>query len=108
MGPRNTQENSSIPYRIGRLEDEVEEIETAHRTLAKEFLLLQVKIEQKLTELSERLNPFEVEVKETKKQKRDLIWKIVGYVAVAIAGAVMQHLFRISWIVQSSKISGGN
>lgn len=87
-----------IIYRIEKVEHLTEQLETEKTKLSESILMLGVKIENGLYQLSDKIKEFE--------GRRQFWNKILIGIVTAGAIALITQLLRISYVVQSSKLSG--
>lgn len=93
----------AIEKEIGKVEDQIVELEKESRTFSDFILRIQIEIDSQFNSLSNRLKPFENSLK----TKRGILNKIIIGVGIAIAVIMFRKLLQISWVVQTSKINGG-
>lgn len=89
-----------IIYRLEKVEEQTEELGTLKNKLSESILMLGVRVENGLLQLSDKIREFE--------NRRQFWNKILIGVLTAVAIAVVTQLLRISYVVQSNKISGGD
>ncbi len=91
--------DAHLVYRIEKLEDHSDELDKEKRRLSDAVLLLGIKLEAGLAELSNKIKHFE---------ERKTFWnRILIGIITAGAIAIVTHLLRISYIVQANRIAGG-
>ncbi len=88
-----------ILYRLEKVENQAEELEIEKKKLSDSILMLGVKIENGLFQLSDKIKEFE--------NRRQFWNKILIGILTAGALALITQLLRISYVVQSNRISGG-
>lgn len=88
-----------IEYRLKKVEDQAKELDTLKNKLSESILLLGIRIENGLIDLSNRIKHFE---------ERKQFWnKVIGGILIALAVAAITQVFRISYIVQANRFPGG-
>lgn len=88
-----------IVYRLEKVENLTEQLETEKTKLSESILMLGVKIENGLFQLSDKIKEFE--------SRRQFWNKILIGIITAGAIALITQLLRISYVVQSSRVSIG-
>lgn len=87
-----------VLYRLEKIENQTEQLETEKIKLSESILMLGIKIENGLFQLSEKIKEFE--------GRRQFWNKILIGIVTAGAIALITQLLRISYVVQSSRLSG--